>query len=88
MYYLQEENFTKEEDTSTKINFDRELLLIDRCDSCSAQAFVIVEISKKELLFCGHHFSKHQDALSKVATKISDQRYKINAKPSISANAE
>jgi len=67
---------------------ERELTLLDRCDRCNAQAFVIIFINNSELLFCGHHYSKYEIALKNVSTKTSDQRFRINAKPSISANAE
>jgi hypothetical protein len=30
----------------------------DRCDSCSAQAYVMVKGAMGELLFCGHHYDK------------------------------
>lgn len=30
----------------------------DRCDSCSAQAYVKVKGSTGELYFCGHHYEK------------------------------
>jgi len=30
----------------------------DRCDRCSAQAYVMVKGAMGELLFCGHHYDK------------------------------
>lgn len=30
----------------------------DRCDKCSAQAYVQVKGSTGDLLFCGHHYEK------------------------------
>lgn len=35
----------------------------DTCDSCGAQAYVRVTLEFGELLFCGHHASKHRDSL-------------------------
>jgi hypothetical protein len=65
------------------------LALADRCDSCGAQAFVAVIMSAgSELLFCGHHYRKHETALAAQGAQIHDERERINAKPSISANAE
>lgn len=30
----------------------------DRCDRCSAQAYVMVKGATGDLLFCGHHYDK------------------------------
>lgn len=59
----------------------------DRCDTCSAQAFVHVTMpnSIHGLLYCSHHFNKYEDNLRKVAIDITDERYKINAKASASS---
>jgi hypothetical protein len=85
MYLLNEGNTLDDMD---KTQTERELTLLDRCDRCNAQAFVIIFINNSELLFCGHHYSKYEIALKNVSTRTSDQRFRINAKPSISANAE
>jgi hypothetical protein len=85
MYLLKENNSL---DNISDAPEDRELTLLDRCDRCNAQAFVIVNIKDSELLFCGHHYNKYEVALKNVAIRTSDQRFRINAKPSISANAE
>jgi hypothetical protein len=34
------------------------LTITDRCDRCSAQAYVMVKGSTGDLLFCGHHYDK------------------------------
>lgn len=34
---------------------ERDITALDRCDSCSAQARVIVTFLNGELMFCGHH---------------------------------
>ena len=34
------------------------LKAIDRCDQCSAQAYVMVRGITGELMFCGHHYEK------------------------------
>lgn len=71
------------------------LTLKDRCCACSsgtAQAFVRVNIltidgDEGELLFCGHHYAKHEAALAARETVLSvqDERDKINEKPSQSS---
>ncbi len=44
---------------------DRQLKVADRCDKCGSQAFVLVKGISGELMFCGHHYKKNQDALEK-----------------------
>lgn len=53
----------------------------DRCDRCNSQAFVWVNGVNGDLLFCRHHFLKHEDALRAYAFEIIDETYKINEKP-------
>jgi hypothetical protein len=62
----------------------------DRCDSCGAQAFVQATMpSGHELLFCGHHYTKNEDALvTQGATVTVDERDTINTRPSVSANSD
>lgn len=50
----------------------------DRCDSCGSQAFVWVNGVAGDLLFCRHHFLKHEDKLREYAFEIVDETYKIN----------
>lgn len=61
------------------------LTVFDRCDRCQAQAFVLVKGLNGELVFCGHHFAKHEEALYDWAYDIVDEREFINAKSSSSA---
>jgi ribosomal protein S14 len=63
----------------------RQLKIADRCDSCGAQAFVLVKMLAGELMFCGHHYKKHQEKLDNEAFEIVDERDAINAKPSQSS---
>lgn len=44
----------------------------DRCDSCGAQALIRVVLPYGELLFCGHHFTKHAPTLRPQALRIDD----------------
>lgn len=57
---------------------ERQLQIADRCDRCAAQAFVIVKGVTGELYFCGHHFTKNEEALTKFAFEIIDERNFIN----------
>lgn len=61
------------------------LTALDRCDRCQAQAYVAVKGLSGELLFCGHHFAKHQEALELWSYQIIDDREFINKKSESSA---
>jgi hypothetical protein len=49
----------------------------DRCDSCSAQALVLVKGVQGDLTFCGHHFARNEANLIKYAFEIIDEREKL-----------
>lgn len=55
----------------------------DRCDRCSAQAFVKVVGVTGDLLFCSHHYNKIMDnavgydAMTKFAYEVIDEREKL-----------
>ena len=53
------------------------LKVADRCDSCGAQAFVLVKGVTGELMFCGHHFVQHEDKLRQFAYEIVDERDRL-----------
>ena len=57
----------------------------DRCDKCGAQAYVWVNGVNGDLVFCGHHFTKHEDKLRAYAFEIVDERYKLATKVESSA---
>jgi hypothetical protein len=61
------------------------LKISDRCDRCQSQAFVWVNGVAGDLLFCRHHFLKHEESLRDYAFEIVDETYKINEKPSESS---
>lgn len=63
----------------------RQLVLADRCDRCGSQAFVLVKMVAGELYFCGHHYNKHEKALTKMSFEIIDERWAINDKSESSA---
>lgn len=47
----------------------------DRCDRCGAQAYVrVILFSMNDLLFCGHHWGKHEAAIDEHILRIKDQR--------------
>ena len=57
---------------------ERTLTLNDRCDSCGAAALVKVSGVSGELMFCGHHYNKHEnsEAMKKFAFEIVDGQFK------------
>lgn len=64
---------------------ERQLTIKDRCDAeCSAQAYVKVEGSTGELLFCAHHYNKIMGdptgyiALTDFASNTIDEREYIS----------
>lgn len=64
---------------------DRKWLLTaeDRCDRCSAQAYVSVTGVNGELMFCGHHYNKIMNNVEgynnmmAYAYSIVDEREKL-----------
>lgn len=71
----------KEHPSSQKT--DWVLKATDRCDRCSAQAYVKVTGTTGELLFCGHHYNNVMDnaigydAMMKFMTSIIDERERL-----------
>jgi hypothetical protein len=62
----------------TKEEIQYYLTAVDRCDRCSAQAYVKATGVSGELYFCGHHFAGMEESLSKWAFEILDERDKLN----------
>lgn len=50
--------------TDTAIVPEAPLEVVDRCDRCGAQAKARVTLHNGELLFCGHHYREHAEALA------------------------
>lgn len=52
------------------------LLAIDRCDSCGAPARVRATMASTgfDLLFCGHHANRHEEALRPQTSQWHDER--------------
>lgn len=57
----------------------------DRCDRCNAQALVWVNLLAGDLMFCGHHYAKNEEALKPYVIEVVDERSKINARSESSA---
>ncbi len=76
----------QEVDDLAEVQFD--LSKADRCDRCTAQAFVVARQGSLMLLFCGHHYARNEVALDEQGFTIDDFRHLINARPSVSANAD
>jgi len=61
----------------------RGLTALDRCDRCSARAYVLVEGNAGELLFCSHHYNNivnnavGYDKMMKFMKNIIDERTKL-----------
>jgi hypothetical protein len=54
----------------------------DRCDRCSAQAYVRVVLpGGTDLLFCGHHWNRHEPALRPQAIEIVDELHRLTVQP-------
>jgi hypothetical protein len=53
------------------------LLVSDRCDSCGSQAYVRVTGVTGSLDFCGHHYNKYEEKLSKFAYETIDERERL-----------
>jgi len=62
----------------TKEKIQYYLTAVDRCDRCSAQAYVRATGVSGELYFCGHHFAGMEESLSKWAFEIIDERDRLN----------
>lgn len=63
--------------TKTEEVVEYYLTTADRCDRCSAQAYVRATGVNGELYFCGHHFSGMEESLSKWAFEIIDERERL-----------
>ena len=55
----------------------------DRCDRCSAQAYVLLSVSgtSSHLLFCAHHYAKVSDNLTLVMVRDDRERLLARNEP-------
>ena len=63
----------------------KDLMPVDRCDRCGAQAYIQAVKGEQDLLFCGHHGQSHAIILEANGWEINDQTFKINEKAGASA---
>lgn len=75
---LDSQNLAQEANNDTA-NFEgkQPLTMLDRCDSCGAQAFVRVTLTSGELLFCAHHAAEAKTRLEAVALVWHDESEKL-----------
>lgn len=58
------------------------LSAVDRCDRCNAQAYVRVVLPNgSDLLFCSHHWNRHEDALRPQAVQVVDETHRLTSVP-------
>lgn len=50
----------------------------DRCDRCSARAYVAAHLEAGDLTFCAHHFAKYEAALAATGCMFTDERERLN----------
>jgi hypothetical protein len=70
-------NMTAETIESEVVEKEYILKATDRCDSCNAQAYVVVKGVGGELMFCAHHYKKNEIKLKEYAFEIIDERDKL-----------
>lgn len=63
--------------TKEKQEVQYQLTAFDRCDRCGSQAWVKVSGVNGELLFCSHHYNKHEKELVKWSYEIIDERERL-----------
>ena len=55
----------------------------DRCDPSAAQAYVRVVLpGGVDLLFCGHHWTRHEPVLRSQAVEVVDETHRLASVPS------
>jgi len=65
------------------------LTAADRCDRCSARAYVLVGVfvpdsGDRELLFCAHDYQQHQAKLASSGARVLfDQRRQLHNQQSL-----
>lgn len=56
---------------------DYMLTIEDRCDACTAQAYVYVLFESGDLLFCLHHWKEHQNNVAEAAKDVLDESHRL-----------
>jgi hypothetical protein len=49
----------------------------DRCDSCSAQAYIEVTLAMGALLFCSHHWNKYKEVIEPTMISIVNETHRL-----------
>jgi len=76
-------------DTEVDTKRDYRLLLTDRCDACTGQAYVSVTGVTGELMFCAHHYNKVMNdpisalAMNNFAYETNDERDRLDKRQGI-----
>lgn len=87
MKNMQNSDAGRESSMMSTVDDDLGVSTFFRCDSCQAQAFVAASKGELMLLFCGHHFRRHEDAMVTDGWSLVDNTHRINRNSSVSANA-
>lgn len=60
------------------LTLDQELTA-SRCDRCNAEGRVLVTKGSGRMVFCAHHYRRHEDALAVDGWKVvADSRAELN----------
>lgn len=65
-------------DTSTQEQPTATITTKDRCDLCSAQAYVHVYFEVGDLMFCNHHYHKGKDKIDSIAVEVVDESWQLS----------
>ena len=74
---LEMQNLEAQNETENNRIGGHPLTMLDRCDSCGAQAFVRATLASGELLFCAHHGAEAKAKLESVALSWQDESDKL-----------
>ena len=74
---METQNLTPSIENESGVDGNQPLTMLDRCDSCGAQAFVRVTLASGELLFCAHHATEAKARLEALALAWHDESEKL-----------
>ena len=75
-------SYATPETTEAPLQAAATLGFTDLCDSCGAHAYVRVTLESGELLFCGHHASKHRETLGSSIIAWHDETDRLRSEHS------
>ncbi len=64
-----------------------DLVALDRCDRCGAQAYVRAVLAAGELLFCAHHGREYGEKLAREALLVQDNSSVLRGSSSSASSA-